>query len=115
MSDNHERSLLEQLTVQVASMQAKLDRILGQREIRSHYSVTEFAEEVNRSTETVEAWCRNGRIVGQRKKHGRGANKEWVIERSELERYRREGLLTPACAQNGVNAQRLDSASRLGR
>lgn len=94
--NDHERSLLEQLTVQVATLTVKMDQLLKQREILTHYSAKQFADEVGKAVDTVEGWCRNGRIVASRKNHGRGGNREWVIERSEIERYRREGLLPMA-------------------
>lgn len=61
--------------------------------IKSHYSVDEFAKEVNRRPFTVREWCRLGRINASKSMTQSGPATLWVISHEELERFRREGLL----------------------
>ncbi len=78
----------------------RLDRIeslllalTSQQQPRSWYSVAEFARIVGRSEFTCRQWCRLGRIEARKKASGRGAHTAWAIAHTELERFRREGLL----------------------
>src|SRR6476659_1165216 len=61
--------------------------------LKSHYSVDEFAKEVNRRPFTVREWCRLGRINASKSMTQSGPATLWVISHGELERFRREGLL----------------------
>jgi hypothetical protein len=61
--------------------------------LKNHYSVDEFAQQVNRRPFTVREWCRLGRINAGKSMTHSGAATLWVISRAELERFRREGLL----------------------
>jgi hypothetical protein len=61
--------------------------------LKLHYSVDEFAEEVNRRPFTVREWCRLGRINAGKSLTQSGPATLWVISHEELERFRREGLL----------------------
>lgn len=61
--------------------------------VRAWYSVEEFARLVGRSEFTCRRWCRLGRIEAHKQASGRGAYAAWAIAHSELERFRREGLL----------------------
>jgi transposase len=75
----------------LARIESMLDT-LTELQIRSWYSVEEFAQQVNRSPFTVREWCRLGRIQGRKKESGRGAHPSWAISHEELQRYQREGL-----------------------
>lgn len=61
--------------------------------LKRHYSVEEFAKEVDRRPFTVREWCRLGRINASKSMTQSGPALLWVISHEELERFRREGLL----------------------
>ena len=61
--------------------------------LQSHYSVEEFARQVNRRPFTVREWCRLRRIHASKSMTKSGPATLWVISHAELERFRREGLL----------------------
>ena len=82
------------------TLDERLDRIesllvsLVERDrVREFYSVEEFARIVGRAEFTVREWCRNSRIVAEKKESGRGAYASWAISHTELLRFQREGLL----------------------
>jgi excisionase family DNA binding protein len=52
-------------------------------------STAEIAAVVKRSEFTVRQWCAKGRLRGEKTDNGR----EWRVQRAELLRYRKEGLL----------------------
>jgi hypothetical protein len=62
-------------------------------QVQEFYSTEEFARHVDKAEFTVREWCRNGRLNANKRKDGRGPNKAWTIPHSELERYRKDGLL----------------------
>jgi hypothetical protein len=67
--------------------------------LKQHYSVEEFAREVNRRPFTVREWCRLGRLHATKSNTQSGPTTLWVISHTELERFRREGLLPRAGSQ----------------
>ncbi|MBX9580272.1 MAG: hypothetical protein K2X87_08195 [Gemmataceae bacterium] len=71
---------------------AMLVALIDRQPLREWYSVEEFARIVERSEFTCRAWCRRGRVRGQKKSSGRGAHMSWAISNEELQRYQREGL-----------------------
>ncbi len=75
-------------------IEAALLLLCGRNETKAWYSVEEFARLVGREAFTCREWCRRGRIQASKKRSGRGAHAAWVIAHEELERYRREGLLS---------------------
>lgn len=82
------------------TLEERLDKIesmlamLVEREtIRDWYTVEEFARMVGKSDFTVREYCRLSRIHAEKRQSGRGAHPAWVVSHSELQRYRREGLL----------------------
>lgn len=81
---------LEDRIIRIESM---LTILVHGQQLREWYSVAEFARLVGRSEFTCRQWCREGRIEARKKGSGRGAHAGWAIAHSELERYRREGLL----------------------
>jgi len=81
------------------TLRERLDRIedlllvlTSQQQVRSWYSVEEFARLVDRSEFTCRQWGRLGRIKARKKISGRGAHAAWAIAHPELERFQREGL-----------------------
>ena len=82
------------------STDERLERIeqmlaaLIERETRKDfYEIEEFARLVGKAPFTCREWARLGRIHAAKRQSGRGAHPAWVVTHSELERYRREGLL----------------------
>jgi hypothetical protein len=61
--------------------------------LQNDYSVEEFAELVKRRPFTVREWCRLGRLNARKSMTHAGPTTKWVIGRTELDRFRREGLL----------------------
>jgi hypothetical protein len=61
--------------------------------MQSHYSVEEFAALVKRAPFTVREWCRLGRLNAEKSMTQAGPSSVWTIPASELDRFRREGLL----------------------
>ena len=77
----------------LARIEAMLTVLVNSQQAREWYSVEEFARQVGKSEFSVRQWCRLGRIEARKKISGRGAHAAWTIAHSELERFRREGLL----------------------
>ena len=71
----------------------KLDGLIAQRTIQRYYSVSQFAERVNKSCFTIRQHCINRRIVAEKRQTGRGRSLEWMIPHQSLEVYLSEGLL----------------------
>jgi len=67
--------------------------MLLQQSVKDYYEIEEFARLVDRAPYTCREWARLGRVHARKKLSGRGAYARWVVENSELQRYRREGLL----------------------
>ena len=78
----------------VRRLEAKIDLLLTGVPEREWYTTAEFAEAVERSEYSVREWCRLGRIHAAKKSSGRGSHPAWVIHADELDRYRRDGLLS---------------------
>lgn len=65
------------------------------------FSSDEFAVLVQRSIYSVGDWCRTGRLNATRGKGYRNpGSPRWSISRSELARYRKEGLLDACSCRN---------------
>lgn len=82
------------LEQKLEKIEAMLVVLCERQQAKDWYSVHEFAQAVGRSAFTCREWCRRGRIQAIKKQSGRGAHTAWAISHDELERYRREGLLT---------------------
>lgn len=77
----------------LARIESLLTVLVEVQQVKEWYSVGEFARIVGRSAFTCRQWCRLGRIEARKKASGRGAHTAWAIAHTELERFRREGLL----------------------
>ena len=62
--------------------------------VKKYLTTSEAALEMKVDPETVEKYCREGRLLGFKAK-GRGISGEWRISVEEIERWRREGLRRP--------------------
>jgi hypothetical protein len=68
--------------------------VLVERETaKDYYEIEEFARLVGKVAFTCREWARLGRIHAEKRQSGRGAHPAWVVSHTELQRYRREGLL----------------------
>jgi hypothetical protein len=67
--------------------------IVEQKTAKEWYATEEFARLVGKAEFTVREWCRLGRIRAEKRQTGRGPHAAWVVSHSELQRYRRSGLL----------------------
>lgn len=85
----------------LARIERKQDEILEtlreQGKAREWYTVAEFADLVGKSSFTVRQWANLGRIYAEALPNGR----EWRVSHAELERFRKDGLLTEDRNRNG--------------
>ena len=63
------------------------------QQVREWYTTEEFARAVNKADFTIREYCRLSRLRAEKRQSGRGKHAQWVLAHSELERYRRNGLL----------------------
>lgn len=84
---------LVDLTGRIGRIETMLTQLVSQHPGREWLTTAEAAEVLGKAEFTVREWCRLGRIAARKQASGRGAHPAWVISRSELDRYRREGLL----------------------
>ncbi len=88
------------MSITQESVHERLDRIekmlrelASQRVVKEFYSTADLARILKRAEYTVREWCRNHRIVAEKKHCGRGNTFEWKISHVELERIKNDGLL----------------------
>lgn len=74
-------------------MEALLLELVERQQEREWYTTGEFARAVGKAEFSIREYCRLGRLRAEKRASGRGAHKAWIIPHSELERYRRFGLL----------------------
>ncbi|HEV3437112.1 MAG TPA: MerR family transcriptional regulator [Gemmata sp.] len=71
------------------------------------FSIREFARIVGKAEFTVRRWAKLGRIRASKRLSGRGAYKSWCVNRLEVVRYQREGLLPISDDLPDVNCSRM--------
>jgi transposase len=76
----------------LATIEALLRELVGQKQAKDFYSTREVAERAGRSEYQVREWCRTGRLEALKRNSGRGRSKEWMISHDELMRYESHGL-----------------------
>lgn len=81
------------LTIVAERLTALLEIPQGATDRKEWFTTAAFALAVGKAPFTVREWARHGRIKCQRANSGRGPYSEYRIHVSELERYRRYGLL----------------------
>jgi hypothetical protein len=67
--------------------------LVERQQVREWYTTEEFARAVGKAEFTIREYCRLGRLKAEKRQSGRGSFAQWVLSNSELERYRRNGLL----------------------
>jgi hypothetical protein len=74
-------------------IEAMLVVLTQRQDVSEWYTTQEFAQTVGKAEFTVREYCRLGRLKAEKRQSGRGAHQQWVLSHSEMERYRRHGLL----------------------
>jgi hypothetical protein len=74
-------------------IESMLAILVDRQSVRDWYTTSEFAQAIGKAEFTIREYCRLGRLRAEKRQSGRGAYPQWVISNSELERYRRNGLL----------------------
>jgi hypothetical protein len=67
--------------------------LVERQQVREWYTTEEFGRAVGKSGFTIREHARLGRLRAEKRQSGRGKFQEWVLSHSELERFRRNGLL----------------------
>ena len=78
---------------ELQEVKAMLTALVERQQVRQWYTTEEFARAIGKAEFTVREYCRQKRIIGEKRQSGRGSYPQWVISHAELERYRRNGLL----------------------
>jgi hypothetical protein len=82
-------------------LETLLTLLVERQQVREWYTTAEFAQAIGGKAEfTIREYCRLGRLKAEKRQSGRGAHPQWVLSHAELERYRRNGLLTVAKARS---------------
>ena len=74
-------------------IEAMLVVLVESQQVREWYTTEEFARAVGKAEFTIREYCRMHRLNAVKRQSGRGKHAQWVLAHSELERYRRNGLL----------------------
>jgi hypothetical protein len=75
-------------------IESLLVSLVERQQVREWYTTAEFAQAIGGKAEfTIREHCRLGRLKAEKRQSGRGGFQQWVLAHSELERYRRNGLL----------------------
>lgn len=83
------REILERL----GRVEASLRKLTEAQPPQEFYTVKELSKVLRLSPETVRQHCRDGRIIAQRTRTGRGNKREYRVAAEEVRRLRKEGLL----------------------
>jgi hypothetical protein len=86
---DHLTEVSQRLTALEQDMRSIRESLLCERLDQEWFNTTEFGKLVNRTEFTVRQWCNKSRLKAGKIGNGRA----WRIHRSELTRYRRDGLL----------------------
>src|SRR6516162_2962209 len=80
--------------------------LVERQQVQEWYTTDEFSARVGKAGWTIREYCRLGRLRAEKRQSGRACHRQWVLSHTELERYRRDGLLpgrrgaeSPAAAQ----------------
>lgn len=84
---------MDEIAIRLDRIEAMLMSLLDRQTEKEFYEVEEFARLVGKAPFTCREWLRNGRVVGKKRRSGRGAHATWVVAHEELLRYQKEGLL----------------------
>ena len=82
------------LEERLEKIETLLVALVERHQVREWYTTGEFACTVGKAEFTIREYCRLGRLKAEKRQSGRGAHPQWVLSHAELERYRRNGLLS---------------------
>jgi hypothetical protein len=82
------------LEERLENIESMLVVLVERQQVRDWYTTQEFAQAVGKAEITIREYCRLGRLRAEKRQSGRGAHPQWVLSHAELERYRRNGLLS---------------------
>jgi hypothetical protein len=85
---------MNEIEERLEKIEAMLVVLVQRQQVREWYTTQEFGQSVGKAEFTIREYCRLGRLRAEKRQSGRGAYPQWVISHAELERYRRNGLLT---------------------
>lgn len=74
-------------------IESLLVSLVQREQVREWYTTAEFAAATGKAEFTIREYCRLQRLNASKRQSGRGMHPQWVLAHSELERYRRNGLL----------------------
>ena len=74
-------------------IESLLVSLVEREQVREWYTTEEFARAVGKAEFTIREYCRLFRLRAEKRQSGRGKYPQWVLSHTELERYRRNGLL----------------------
>ncbi len=74
-------------------IESLLVSLVEREQVREWYTTAEFAAATGKAEFTIREYCRLQRLIASKRQSGRGAHPQWVLSHSELERFRRNGLL----------------------
>ena len=84
------------LEMQLRRVEQQLAELLArtsEQPPQEFYSTADLARLLGKAEWTVREWCRNRRVVAEKRRSGRGRYKEWMVSHEEVSRIRSEGLL----------------------
>ena len=83
----------EERDERLVRIEGMLTVLVERQQVRDWYTTQEFGESVGKAEFTIREYCRLGRLRAEKRQSGRGSYPQWVLAHSELDRYRRNGLL----------------------
>ncbi len=85
-------SALEAAVRQLVNVLAKRPRSAARQ---NYYTTQQFAVATHGrlKPDTVQQYCREGRLIATKTISGRGGEREWRLSHAELQRYEAEGLV----------------------
>ena len=84
---------MQEIIERLERIESQLSALIEQRQVQDWYDTKTAAEILGKSPYTVREWCRQGRILAEKRPCGRGHSKDWMISHAELMRIKSEGLL----------------------
>jgi hypothetical protein len=81
------------LEERLQNIESMLAVLVGRQQPQEYYTTLEAATILGLAVFTVREYCRLGRLRAEKRQSGRGGHRSWVIARTEIDRFRRHGLL----------------------
>jgi hypothetical protein len=81
------------LEERLQNIESMLAILVGRQQPQEYYTTLEAATILGLAVFTVREYCRLGRLRAEKRQSGRAGHRSWVIARTEIDRFRRHGLL----------------------